>query len=156
MLPQEFEWIKTLVQDVRAIAGAEFSGLGLIAYRRPLGLATLRLAPRYSLPKSIPGDPGQTAKFLAELSLKSSPAHDGFHLLDVDARQITHPCSYIAPSIPSRAARLLPDRPIGARFATALLASLDTSVICAIAASSHRRDNIFVNGVQHAEWQHGA
>jgi hypothetical protein len=94
------------------------------------------------LPKGI--DEG--VQFLAELADESGPFHDGFHLIDVSTMTLTHICQYVAPHIPTGPPRWKLDRSVGARYMTALLASLAPCVTLAVTMSTTGEISVFDQG----------
>jgi hypothetical protein len=71
------------------------------------------------------------AEVLARISTLESKWHDGFHLIDTRAVEMTHVSQFLAPPIDSAARLPVPATPIGARQMAAILGSMLPIVECA-------------------------
>ena len=87
-------------------------------------------------------------KTLSTISEYSSPYHDGFHFIDIQAMEITHISQYISPPI-----ELINDLnletviPCGAREMTAFLTSKINGILYVGLISSDKNIKIFKNGI---------
>lgn len=126
---QPEEWLTAVLSRVVANLPPRFAGLGLVLYVPPLRLPVTPLVPPGQVPSLPQGDLSLGADLLRRLSDSASALHDGFHLVDAQSLEITHVCHFFAPPIPADLSKMLPDRPVGARFMAALLGSLLPSVV---------------------------
>ena len=144
---REERWLRSLLEAVSIKSHARFSGLGIMVYEPPLRLPVCSLVPEGQLPVSNSGnDIESISSFLAGLSDVSGRFHDGFHLVGSRDLTVTHACQYVAPPIPSTLPAAIPDRPVGARFMTALLASLIPSVVAVGTLSATSGTKLFRHG----------
>jgi hypothetical protein len=140
------DWARGIVVHIRETLPAGFTGLGLIAYRPPLRIATMALAPdRYWHPLPRAGL-AATARFLCGLSDLGNPLHDGFHLVDADSLRVTHLSHLVVPTVPAYRPPELPDRPVGARLMTALLMSRQPAVRFALTMTATGAATLFDDG----------
>lgn len=128
---------------LRVIEGSSssFSGTGLVILEEGETIANF---PMISLPEIYYKRPVFEA--LKEISLKSSPYHDGFHILDANLNAIQF-CAFLSPAIDEK---LLPDVSIfnfsGSRGYTAYFASLIPEVRYTAIASQSGSIRIFARG----------
>lgn len=119
-----------LLSAISARRTSEFMGAGIIFYR------DLEILPKLQLkgdPETLPALPtagiDSISSVVALTACSSSHWHDGFHLVDSNARALTHLSQFIAPPIRD-SLTLSHDQPTGARQATALLSSLVPGIVC--------------------------
>lgn len=128
-----------LLTYVRDRAGDDFSGVGVVVY------LDVNCIPAFSMNSEPLATPElSTPAVILSLSSTSSRYHDGFHLLNLDLK-VTHSCQYLAPPID---ARVKPTelRGTGARYMTALFASMIHSVAAAGTISVDRKIRLFKQG----------
>lgn len=111
------EAISGLLADVATRAGDGFSGIGLIICDTPQNLPILPL--RDSAPKWTAGD--KLGDFLAAISQKSGPYHDGFHILSSALKPLAIAQYFSPPIVPGIA--LDRSRHFGGRYVAALFGS---------------------------------
>jgi hypothetical protein len=140
------DWARDIVVHIRQALHSGFTGLGLIAYRPPLRIATMALAPNRYWPPLPRADLASTARFLCGLSDVGNPLHDGFHLIDADSLHVTHVSHLVVPAVPAYRPAELPDRPVGARLMTALLMSRQPAVRFALTMTATGAATLFDNG----------
>lgn len=70
------------------------------------------------------------AEALAHISARTSPWHDGFHLVDSSALSLTHPSQFISPPLAEAGRERAQLHAMGARQMAAMLASRIPSVKC--------------------------
>jgi hypothetical protein len=110
--------------EVKRRRSAAFAGLGVVFYVPPLNLPIASLgSPRNAKPALPIVGARNAAAALADVCDKSSPWHDGFHLIDVQSVALTHIAQFIAPALDPVLEIAADARPKGARQMTALLTS---------------------------------
>jgi hypothetical protein len=139
-------WVTRLFGLLSQNLSSQFTGLGVILYRPPMVLPVTSLLPPGQEPMSKVLDVADNAKFLRTLSDSSGDLHDGFHLIDVEQLAITHVCQYVAPPIPAAMPNGALPYPVGARYMTALLASLLPSVVLSAMLNKREGAVAFVDG----------
>lgn len=134
--------LKELLIDIQQRADDEtFPGTGLILYSDLDSLSFVSIGDCSGVPPTV----DVVNQVLAASSLNATH-HDGFHFIDADWK-LTHLNQYVAPEIPVDYQLPTDVRPIaGARLATAILASLSTSVICSGVISSTHGIMTFADG----------
>jgi hypothetical protein len=115
-------------------------------YRTPLELPVTPLIPDAQKVADLPKRLEESICFLGELADQSSPFHDGFHLVDANTMTLTHICQYVAPTIPVGLPHWQLEHPVGARYMTALLASLMPCVALAATLSATGEMSVFNRG----------
>lgn len=85
-----------LLRGVWEAAPPDFSGVGIVLYVPPLKLPTISLRSIDKLVVRLPLVSDDIARFLASISGKSSPWHDGFHLVDSRTFSLTHIAQFVA------------------------------------------------------------
>lgn len=125
---------------------SDFAGLGIIFYWPPMGLPVLSLGDHDAFPFPVPAVGEEAiATVLAKISGRSSPWHDGFHLIDSSAVALTHPSQYVSPPL-DVPPRLAASEVIGARQMTALLASNLTNVSCVALLNANGEVLVYQHG----------
>lgn len=132
-----------LLQRVQDLAGARFTGTGLIITARPDAL------PIVPLRSTSPPLEGDVARILAAASQPDSPFHDGFHVLSPDF-QILRVAQYFSPPIVPTA-RIDQGRLVGGRYVAALFGSALAGVEMTGIASGVSGVSIFQHGVDVSE-----
>lgn len=145
-MPFETSRLIRFLTQVRDCCPEQFSGIGLIAYRSPLELPVKALVPNVEKLVDLPESLEAGISLLGELADGSRPFHDGFHLVEVGSMALTHICQYIAPPIPVDLPHWQLVHPVGARYMTALLASLMPCVELAAALSATGEMSVFSGG----------
>lgn len=121
------ERMRATLCQVNDLAGAEFSGIGLIVHNSEAKLPTFPLRPNAKLPAGE-----DLEKSLAAIAANSSDYHDGFHLLSFDWK-LTAIAQYFSPPILVNA-EINWQRKFGGRYLAAQFGSaLPGVVICGIA-----------------------
>jgi hypothetical protein len=112
-----------LLEQLKLLKTESFSGVGLVFYSHLDGLPSTPLGSRTTTAPDLPVFGIEAiVRVLASVSDHASPWHDGFHMIDMESKSLTHLSQYLAP--PLRGVSKLPvNRPNGARQMTALLAS---------------------------------
>jgi len=116
------EQLGSLLEEVDARAGSDFSGIGLIVTASPGSLPVIALRPTC---KMI--DDEATATALARISRSSHEHHDGFHLLRPDLK-IEKIAQYFSPPIVPLA-RIDRGKRFGGRYLAALFGSMLPGVL---------------------------
>jgi hypothetical protein len=126
----------------------DFAGLGLIFYGDLSALPHMKLR---GAPERRPSLPIHGLEAIADVvaaaSAAASPWHDGFHLIDLSAKALTHLSQFISPPIAGLSSLMHADLPPGARQATALLASHIPGIGCVGLLNVAGRVAIYRNGV---------
>lgn len=135
--------LMALLRGVWSIVPPDFSGIGIVLYEPPLTLPTISLRPadEHNVPLPIASD--GIASFLASISGKSSPWHDGFHLVNSRTFSLTHIAQFVAAPLGTNRVQLQFG---GARHMTALLASQVTGVISTAVLASDGRASFYEAG----------
>jgi hypothetical protein len=115
-------------------------------YRPPLELPITPLVPDTQMIADLPESFEEGIRLLSELADQSGPFHDGFHLADVTSMTLTHICQYVAPNIPAGPPHWRLEHAVGARYMTALLASLAPCVALAATLSATGEISVFDGG----------
>jgi hypothetical protein len=120
------ERLKRLLEDAKAlIPPDEFGGFGVILYSSLNSLPVLPMC-GHDLNAEVDNLPDA----IARASKLSNPCHDGFHLVSQEG-VLTHTNQYLAPPLNRGAlTEVKVDRPIGARYLSALLGSKVQGVFC--------------------------
>jgi hypothetical protein len=143
----EAEFALDLLIHVDRLKTARFAGLGVIFYRAPMLLPVIPLGSRASLPYDLPvRGLAEIGAVLSALADAGSPLHDGFHLVDVESKQLTHVAQFVAPPLPSPTERFSGSWPSGARQMTALLVSRLKSV-ATVGLLSNSEAAVYSDGV---------
>ena len=137
--------ITASLTEIRCNSTAEFTGLGIVFYKSLNNLPYLTLHEKKLSSDLCFSDINKT---LLTISEYSSPYHDGFHFIDIQAMEITHISQYISPPI-----ELINDLnletviPCGAREMTAFLTSKINGILYVGLISSDKNIKIFKNGI---------
>lgn len=108
----------------------KFTGLGVVFYNDLTALQYLALGHPHAKKPSLPITGIQeVADTLAASSDISSPWHDGFHLVDMRSRSLTHLSQFLAPSLGDVPLLAEDFRPSGARQMAALLTSKTPGIL---------------------------
>lgn len=145
-MKRQEEWIERLFYLLSDDVPSRFDGVGLVVYHPPMTLPVTPLVPVARMPANEAVDVMGSAEFLRKIANSSENLHDGFHLVDAERLVITHVCQYVAPPIPSIMPNHALPYPVGARYMTALLASLLPSVVLAATLNAREGAVLFVNG----------
>lgn len=135
--------VMALLRGVWAVVPPDFSGIGIVLYVPPLTLPTISLR---SVDKSVvclPIASDGIASSLASISGKSSPWHDGFHLVDSRMFSLTHIAQFVAPPLGTNQVKLQFG---GARHMTALLASQVAGVTSTAVLATDGRASVYEAG----------
>jgi hypothetical protein len=135
--------VMELLRGVWASVPADFSGIGIVLYIPPLALPTISLRPIDELVVRLPVASDHVASFLASISGKSSPWHDGFHLVDSRTFSLTHIAQFVAAPLGTTQVCLQFG---GARHMTALLASQVTGVTSTAILATDGRASVYERG----------
>lgn len=138
------EQLREILASARShIPKKEFCGIGVVLYLDYVGLPVLPLCSGQSIQEG-----GSLAERLAQASRSSNPCHDGFHLIS-SKLELTHTNQYLAPPLPSNAAPYIrTTKNNGARYMSALLGSLMSSVSCTGIVSEKEGIVIFEDGIE--------
>lgn len=113
-----------LLEQLKRLRSESFSGVGLVFYSHLKELPSTPLGHRTAMKPDLPTSGFEAiACMLAKVSDHESPWHDGFHMIDMKSRSLTHLSQFLAPPLEDLA-QPPEDRPNGARQMTALLTSL--------------------------------
>lgn len=135
--------VMALLRGVWEAAPPDFSGIGIVLYVPPLTLPTISLRSIDNLVVRIPLASDEVASFLASISGKSSPWHDGFHLVDSRTFSLTHIAQFVAAPLGATHMQLQIG---GARHMTALLASQVAGVTSTAILATDGRASVYENG----------
>lgn len=124
-------------------APPDFSGIGIILYVPPLTLPTISLRSCDNLVVRLPLASDEMASFLAPITGKSSPWHDGFHLVDSRTFSLTHIAHFVAAPLGKNQ---VPLQIGGARHMTALLASQVAGVTSTAILATDGRASVYESG----------
>jgi hypothetical protein len=136
-----------LLDEVLASRPKTFVGLGMIFYDAPMRLPVAPLGDQSQFRPALPVRGGDSiARVLEEITQAESPWHDGFHLIDVEANELTHLSQFFAPPLefiesPRRGAV-----PSGARHLAAMAGSRIESVSYTAVVSSNGATMVFRRG----------
>jgi hypothetical protein len=123
VVSQDREFPFLLLKRLKLLRPVSFSGVGLVFYFHLEGLPNTPLGSRTAPTPDLPVFGTEAiAQILASVSDHASPWHDGFHMIDMRSKALTHLSQYLAPSL-GGLSKLPADRPNGARQMTALLSS---------------------------------
>lgn len=128
-----------LLGSAQAIAGPDFSGVGVIVSDRSANLPLFPLRPRLALDQTVDAD-----RLLASISVEGGPLHDGFHVLSSDL-QVSAVSQYFSPPIID-APEFDRSLPIGGRYLAALFGSSIDGVLATGIATRALGIFTFVNG----------
>jgi len=136
-----------LLDDVLASRPRTFVGLGIIFYDAPMRLPVAPLGDQSQFRPTLPvRGRDSIAGVLAEITQVESPWHDGFHLVDVGANELTHVSQFFAPPLeffdpPRKGAA-----PSGARHLAAMAGSRIDSVSYTAVVSSNGAAMVYRRG----------
>ena len=124
--------LREFLAQLASNPSSDFVGLGLIFYSSFDGLPVFPLGNQAVLAGLPLQEEEEIKNYLLDISRRSSPWHDGFHLLDVRSGQLTHVAQFVSP--PLDFARTTPAHrwPSGARHMAALLASTLPQVVSSV------------------------
>lgn len=138
-----------ILRRVQANVKPTFTGLGLVLYEPPLQLPVASLGDQALFMPSLPVSNAQTiSELLSAISHASSPWHDGFHLIDVRLRALTHVSQFLAPPVELLEHPCTGQLPVGARYLAALAGSRIESVACTALLGSRGSLEVFLAGKQ--------
>lgn len=124
------EKLRTTLARVHALAGQDFSGIGIIVHSRGASLPVFPLRIDAAPPAS-----SDVEQSLANIASNKSDLHDGFHLLSIDWT-ITSVAQYFSPPILADA-KINWARKFGGRYLAAQFGSAIPGVeLCGIATNS--------------------
>ncbi|MES2299477.1 MAG: hypothetical protein V4582_20740 [Pseudomonadota bacterium] len=136
-----------LMENVRRLKGPGFVGLGVIVYRRLLGLPVIPLGSQANAHPRLPAQGIDTiADILAEIADRSSPWHDGFHLVDSDTFTLTHVSQFFSPPLPTSGSISGVSEHMGARQMAALLGSRMPNIECIVLLNQDGAVHVFKDG----------
>lgn len=135
---------KQVLCAVAELRSKEFAGVGVVFYECLGQLPHLQLTNG-----SVKADPGRFADIdlasaLSSLSAIGNPLHDGFHFVHARRWHLTHLSQFISPPIPHYAEQ--PLQGAGARIMAALLASLQSGIVCIGLVSMRGEVHLFSRG----------
>jgi hypothetical protein len=126
-----YSFVTSLLKEVRVRSSPSFSGLGLILYAPPMRLPVVSLGDQSLFQPQLPVREIETiAEVLARISTLESPWHDGFHLIDARAAEMTHVSQFFSPPLDRAQSLRVSAMPIGARQMSAMLGSMLPIVEC--------------------------
>lgn len=132
-----------LAKTRKIIPKEEFCGVGVVVYSRFIDLPVLSLCPDEIYVKK-----GALIEQLVSVSLASNQCHDGFHLISLEW-ELTHANQYFAPPLPNvKQKEILGNESRGARYISARIGSLLSSVDCTGVLSDRDGIVIFKDGVE--------
>jgi len=138
-----------LLDAVRSFTSDDFIGLGILFYLGPPRLPVVPLGDQTLFKPALPVIGLQRiAKVLASISTVASVWHDGFHLVDVSAGQLTHISHFFAPPIEFLQASVPQGTPIGARQLAAVAGSRMDTVACTGLLSKNADPIVFSGGLR--------
>lgn len=135
--------VMALLRGVWATVPPDFSGIGIVFYVPPLTLPTISLRSVGDLVVRLPLASDDIASFLASVSGKSSPWHDGFHLVDSRTFSLTHLAQFVAAPLGTTQVQLQIG---GARHMTAILASQVAGVTSTAILATDGRASVYEGG----------
>ena len=133
-----------LLKKIEQRKDGQFSGIGLIIYdsTNRLKIKHLPLKPEAKIPEIASDNYDQLADFLINISADDHPWHDGFHLLN-EQGELTHIAQFVETKI---ADNFQWESKNGARYASALLNSLEESIIMTGIIGKNYEPIIFKDG----------
>lgn len=140
------EWVLEIFDKVEEGCPTNFAGVGIVLCTACSDLPKLPLVPAVSLPALPSAEKHDIAQFLLRTSDNRRQIHDGFHLVDVKCWTICHAFQYLSPPIPRKMQSFQPSVPVGARFTTALLASMLPGVVAVATLNSQFQASLFEEG----------
>lgn len=147
LMKKTIDFVFDILDQVRENSSPTFTGLGLIFYYSPLHLPIASLGDQSLFNPALPAnDIDAIVKVLGGISNVDSPWHDGFHLVDIGARSLTHICQFLAPPLPLLGTPMHGAMPVGARYLAAIAGSRITSVACTALLSSKGGPLVFHAG----------
>lgn len=136
-----------LMESVQRLKSSGFVGLGVIVYRELVGLPVLPLGSQANSHPSLPARGADTiADVLARIADRSSPWHDGFHLMDSDTFTLTHVSQFFSPPLPLDGIIAGVSKHMGARQMAALLGSSMPNVECIVLLNQDDALHVFKDG----------
>jgi hypothetical protein len=136
-----------LLENVRRRKGPGFVGLGVIVYRQFAGLPVLALGSQANSHPRLPARGVDTiADVLTEIADRSSPWHDGFHLMESDTFTLTHVSQFFSPPLPLDGIFAGVAEHMGARQMAALLGSSMPNVECIVLLNQGGQVHVFKGG----------
>ncbi len=146
MASQDRDFPFRLLKQLKLLRPESFSGVGLVFYSHLEGLPSTPLGSQTATVPDLPVFGIEAiVRILASVSDHSSPWHDGFHMIDMRSKSLTHLSQYLAP--PLRGLSKLPgDRPHGARQMTALLSSTIPGITYVGVLSTGEEIAVYENG----------
>lgn len=131
--------VRQLLRTVRADAGQDFSGIGILVTTTPDRLPIVPLRPPFRLDTALPVE-----RVLADISHADNEFHDGFHILSPRLDLILHSHYFSPPVVPGLATD--PGRRLGGRYMAALFGSCLDGVLAAGVASTAYGVIVFEGG----------
>lgn len=131
--------VRHLLRTVRADAGQDFSGIGIIVTATTDSLPIVPLRFAIKLDTALPVE-----RVLADISQADNEFHDGFHILSPQLDLILPSQYFSPPVIPGLAAD--PRRRLGGRYMAALFGSCLDGVLAAGVASTAYGVVVFERG----------
>lgn len=117
------EFVFRLLTHIKRLKSESFAGVGLIFYLDLEGLPSIPLGDPVTARPVLPVvGIDEIAKTLVCVSDYGSLWHDGFHMIDIRSKSLTHLSQYLAPQLSGASIRS-EGRPNGARQMTALISS---------------------------------
>ncbi len=146
MASQDRDFPFRLLKQLKLLRPESFSGVGLVFYSHLEGLPSTPLGSRTTTAPVLPVFGIEAiARILASVSDHASPWHDGFHMIDMRSKSLTHLSQYLAPPLRGLS-KLLGGRPHGARQMTALLSSTIPGIAYVGVLSSGEEIVVYENG----------
>lgn len=136
-----YEALDAFLRRVAAVAGDEFTGLGVIVSATPTSLPLFPIGPPIDL-----GQPNRSDSLLGSISVASSEHHDGFHILSPSLK-VSSVSQYFSPPIVPNVSinRAIP---FGGRYLAALFGSALDGVLATGIATSKLGVVIFADGLE--------
>jgi hypothetical protein len=146
MASQDRDFPFRLLKQLKLLRPESFSGVGLVFYSHLEGLPSTHLGSRTTTAPDLPVFGIEAiARILASVSDHASPWHDGFHMIDMRSKSLTHLSQYLAPPLRGLS-KLQGDRPHGARQMTALLSSTIPGIAYVGVLSTGEETVVYENG----------
>ena len=131
--------VRQLLDLVRADAGEDFSGIGILVTAIPDSLPIVPLRSAIELDNALPVE-----RVLADISRADNEFHDGFHILSPQLNLLLPSQYFSPPVIPGLTAD--PHRRLGGRYMAALFGSCLHGVLAAGVASTAYGVVVFERG----------
>ncbi|WEX15285.1 hypothetical protein P2T68_32670 [Pseudomonas sp. G11] len=143
---QDEDFPVRVLEQIKRLKSELFSGVGLVFYCHLEELPSVPLGHSNAMKPDLPIFGVEAiSRILAKVSDYASPWHDGFHMIDVTSKSLTHLSQFLAPPL-TGLAQLPEDLPNGARQMTALLISLIPGIAYVGVLSTSNEVVVYKNG----------